>query len=134
MKQAGTSATELAHWAEYLTPGSFFPEEVVKRLDAHDPVEALFKAPKSAYCFVLYDTEPPPDLGPKFTVKAVPQNRSARYYIGGELHNYDEVKELGHAVLAGNMTANKWDTVIHCRTGNWQPFMEDDLQLEDPAA
>lgn len=113
-------------------PGTLFPEEYTKPLTAHDPQEALALANEYVYCFMLYDTEEiPTDLGPEFKITAVPKNRSSRYYIGGELFTHDEVVALGVDTVAANMRGNNWDTVIRCRTGNWQPFLEGDTLLEE---
>lgn len=42
----------------------------------------------------------------------------------------DQVRAMGFDILASNMRANGWPTVIRCRTGNWQPFDDDDRLLE----
>lgn len=77
--------SETIYKAEYLMPGSLFPEETAAVLNSYDPEEALGKAPEGAFCFTLYEvTSPPPDLGPEFRVLPVARNRSGRYYIGGD--------------------------------------------------
>jgi len=121
------------HWAEYLTPGFLFPEESYKQLDAHDPDEALAKAPDNTFCFVLYDTEEAPDLGPDFRVVPVHKNKSARFYIGGKIYTVEEIVEMDNLDgLLSNLSAFGTNRAILCRTGNWQPFTEADTLLEAP--
>lgn len=124
---------KLNYWAEYLMPGILFPEETVKQLDSHDALEALSKAPEDSFCFTLFDTLEPPDLGPDFRVLPTRKNQSKRYYIGGSLHTIEEAEKMGADGVAANMRGNNWAVVIKCRTGNWQPFLDGDVQLSDPA-
>lgn len=120
----------MEHRAEYLLPRSFYPEETVRKIASRDPAAALAAAPRGTFCFTIYDVETAPDLGPDFTVTPKAKNRTGRYYIGGTLHTVDEVEAAGHDILASNMRANKWPLVIHCPTGNWQPFEDTDTLLE----
>lgn len=121
----------MKHMAEYLLPGSFFPEPTTRELPERSVDAALMLAPDNAYCFTLYDVEEAPDLGPDFKVSPVPKNRSSRYYFAGQLYNLEELEVLGgHDILAANMRANHWEQVIHCVTGNWQPFEPGDVLVD----
>lgn len=136
--------------AEYLTPGAFMPEETSRELDEHDATEAAEKAPTTAYCFYLYDLpeDPPFEYDDElWTVLPKPQNRSARYYLGGELFTVDDIKaeletptrfrEDGEPeftpVLLSNIEGNGYPKAIKCRMGNWQPFTDKDTLLDEPA-
>lgn len=120
----------MATKAEFLLPGTLFPESTTITVDDSDP-EAIAKlAPNGAFCFTTYEITEAPDLGPEFTVTPRPRNRSGRFYLGGTLHDLDEVRAMGFDILASNMRSNGWPTVIRCRTGNWQPFTADDQLLE----
>jgi hypothetical protein len=116
--------------AEFLIPGSLFPESTCITLDTLDPDAIAKRAPRGAFCFTTYEITEAPDLGPEYTVTSRPRNRSGRFYLGGELHDIDQVRALGLDTLVANMRANGWATVIKCRTGNWQPFEPGDQLLE----
>lgn len=120
------------HKVRYLFPGSLFPEEDARTLTSRSVEEARRLAPDGAYCFELYDTADPIDLGPEYTVTPKAQNKSGRYYLGGELFDREQIEAMGpdHEILAWNMRANKWDQVIRCTTGNFQPFNADDTLVE----
>lgn len=126
----------MTHKAEYLLPGSFFPEETCKTLDAHDPEEAARRAPKGAFCFILYDV-PVPDFDydeSLFRVSGIPQNKSERYYLGGKTYTVEELRRLGqlegrdYGTLIANITQDIGlgedgvHRAIRCKPGNWQPF------------
>ena len=124
---------QLIHRVTYYEPGSFFPETVTMTLDERSTDAALANAPKLAFCFELFDLPPTPNLGPEFTVLPKPMNKSKRYYIGGSLYDIDAVEAMQDMeILASNMRANRWSTVIKCRTGNWQLFESGDVLLPDP--
>lgn len=120
----------MKHMARYYYPGFLFSEESTRVLDLRDPQLAVQMAPESAFCFVLYDIEEAPDLGPDFAVTPKPKNESGRYYIGGRLYTIDEVRAMNlqgdYTILISNMESNHWDYVIQTRSGNWQPFTSDD--------
>lgn len=119
----------MIHKARYLHPGSLFSEETTETLDSRDPEEARQKAPTSAFAFVIYDIEAPPDLGPDFTVIPKPKNESSKYYLGGTIHTLAEVEVMGNdfRILASNMRGNCWDHVVHTCQGNWQPLEKGDV-------
>lgn len=116
----------MKHKVEFLIPGTLMPESTVRELTSRDPEEALSCAPDHAFAFTIYDVEDAPDLGPDFKVTAKRKNVSGRYYIDAEPFEIAEVRAMGEDILAANMQANRWDTVVRCRTGNWQPFTDED--------
>jgi hypothetical protein len=119
----------MAHKVEYEFPGSFFPESSSRDIRVRDPRLAVELAPEGAYAFAFYDVaDDLPDLGPEYAVSRKPQNRSARYFIDGRLVTIDDVLALpgDHDILISNMRANEFERVVRCRTGNWQPFGDDD--------
>lgn len=123
----------MIHKAKYLMPGALFPEDTVVTLSERSADEAARKAPTNAYCFTLYDTAEPVDLGPEYQVAPKAQNESGRYYLGGIVFSADDIRRLDgdHDVLLANMRANHWRLVIRCRPGNWQPFNVDEDTLVD---
>lgn len=117
----------MKHCVEYLLPGTLFPECQTLTIKSRSVKEAVRLAPKNAYCFTIYDVEDAPDLGPDFMVTPKAKNRTPRHYLGGKVFTLEEVKALEGDVLARNMEGNGWPHVIQCRTGNWQPFEDDDV-------
>ena len=127
----------MIHKARYSLGGSFFAEETTRTLERRTVLAALQAAPPGAFCFVLYDVEEAPDLGPDFNVTPKAKNTSGRYYIGGTLYTVEQLEYRMAAtgedfkILASNMRCNRCDQVIECQTGNWQPFEADD-SIVDP--
>lgn len=117
------------HIATYLLPGSFFPEEVTKELDARSPMLAASLAPERAFCFTLHEL---PDEVPEvegYTLMPKPVSKSGRYYLGGTCYNIEDMESMGMDTMVWNMEANDWPLVIQARFGNWQPFLEGDTLL-----
>lgn len=130
------------HWAKYLIPGSLFPEDEVQQLDERSVEAAMEVAPHGAYCFTLYDTAIADfdfDAG-LFKVIPIPQNESERIYMGGQVFTCDELRALAveegdpskYRILIANVTRYPdgqpvEGRAIRCRTGNWQPFEDDDV-------
>jgi hypothetical protein len=139
----------MKHWAKYLLPGSFFSEDQAKELSDRSIDAALARAPESAFAFKLYDTAIADfefDAG-LFRVFPIPQNESGTHYIGGEVFTCDELRSLAieegdarkYDILIANVTRYQGSTpvegrAIRCRTGNWQPFHDDDELVDAPAA
>lgn len=138
--------SDIIHKVRYFHPGSFVSEESTERLTARDPQEALERAPDSAFAFQLFDIPDPAAAraaaGDGFEVIPKPVNKSGRYYINGLLKTIDQLEienrdgELD--ILISNARCNRWPVLVKCRTGNWQPFEEDDevvfLRPDVPAA
>lgn len=134
--------------ARYWMPGSFFAEDAVRELSDRSVDAAVTMAPDGAFAFQLYDSpicdfEFPADL---FRIAPIPQNESAKHYLGGHVFDCDELRELGasegdprkYNTLISNIT--KWTPsgsvegkAIRCRTGNWEPFEDDDVLVETDA-
>lgn len=117
------------HKVEYLMPGLLVSESITLDLSERSVKEAVDLAPKNAFCFTFFDVPDAPDLGEEFTVTPKPQNRSGRYYLGGEVLTLKDVREHygAYSILLSNMRGNEWDAVIKCRTGNFQPFTSEDV-------
>lgn len=116
---------------EYLMPGSFMSEPMVKPISAYSVKEAVDAAPDDAFCFTIYEVEETPDLGPDFLVLPKPKNRSVKHYIGGTVLSVDAVEAMegDYAILVANMRGNGWDFVVRCRTGNFQPYAPGDVMV-----
>lgn len=125
----------ITHHAEYLLPGLLMPESTRRTLTERSVTEALEHAPEAAFCFKLYSTETPPDLGPDFTVTPKRKDESGRYYIAAEVFTAEQIEALpgDYTILLANMRGNRWDRLVRCRTGNWQPLEDGDVVLEAAA-
>jgi hypothetical protein len=127
-----TEATKTTYVA-YLHPGSFLLEESVKPVDARNPQQQANDAPESAFAFFYFDI-----VSATVSVQGEPigtssdrLNISKTYYIDAKLLTSDEVAALpgDHNILLSNMRCNGWDPIVLCRTGNFQPFAENDHEL-----
>lgn len=133
---SGTSV-QTRHYAEYLMPGSFFPEETTKRLDERNVEEAIMKAPKSAFCFSLYDIDyvkldlEQANVVGKDEAAGPVKNKSGRYYLGGKIYTVAELKKAhpDKTILICNIEGNGYTHAIQSRLGNWQHFEPDKDQL-----
>jgi hypothetical protein len=135
----GDPMDDYEHFAEYLHPGSFFPEECSKKLPERTIAAAVAEAPEDAYCFTFYDrVATAPDLGSELMVVRRPLNRSSRHYLGGQVFTLPELRtwidEHGgderHFALYANIRGYGTRAIL-CRTGNWQPFTDDDVLIEE---
>lgn len=131
--------------AVYWTPGSFFSEDVAIVLPERSVDAALDAAPEGAFAFKIYDSpicDFEFDAG-LFRVVPIPQNYSARHYIGGDVFTCDDLRALAvtegdpkkYDILISNVSRGWGDTLvegraIRCRAGNWQPFEEGDVLLD----
>lgn len=128
--------------ARYYMPGSFLAEDTARELSDLSADAALTVAPDNAFAFVLYES-PICDFefdASRFRLLPIPQNESAKHYIGGEVFTCDELRELAIAegdpkkydILISNVSSGWGHTLeegraIRCRTGNWQPFEDGDV-------
>jgi hypothetical protein len=143
-----STTTAVKHWARYYLPGSFFAEDSAVELPDRSTDAAVSRAPASAFAFVLYDTaicDFEFDAG-LFKVVPIPQNESAKHYIGGTVYTCDELRALAVAegnpdkyrILISNVTRYVSGDppvegrTIRCRTGNWQPFEDGDVLVDAP--
>jgi len=125
---------ETKTFVEFKYPGSFFSETSSKEVDDRDPGNV--EVPEGAFAFTFYDqiVGTAKSCGKDHRVNSLPFNRSGVFYCGGEVLSLAQVKALpgDHSILVGNMERNKWEHVIKCRTGNFQPFENGDVFLEAP--
>ncbi len=122
----------MKHKVEFNMP-SFFAERTTAVIPERTVEAAMAVAPRSAFAFTMYDVEDPPDLGPDFKVIPNRKNESPIHFIGGQVFDKEAVRALpgNHSTLLSNMDNPGWGTVIHCRTGNWQPFPEGSIIVPD---
>lgn len=124
-------------YAEYLMPGSFFPEETTKELEQRSVEEAITKAPESAFCFVLYDRDYVPldesqaKVVGKVEVAGPVKNESGRYYLGGKVYTVAQLKKAypDKDILISNIEGNGYTHAIQTHLGNWQHFEPDKDEL-----
>lgn len=124
---------KIEYWAEYLHPGSFYPEETTKQLGGSTVTEALDNCPAGAFAFTIYEIvvrEGELEDGEKI-VDRKKRNQSKRYYPGATLKTLAEVEAMwpDHAILASNMRCNDWPVVVLTRRGDYQPINSGDQIL-----
>jgi len=112
-------------YVRYLLPGAFVPEEEVREISERDPQKAAREAPGSAFAFSFYDrlSASVDHEGRQVTLRGQTINRSGVYYIDAEELSAADVAALpgDHSILLDNMRCNRWETILRCRTGNFQP-------------
>lgn len=120
------TAPETVHYVTYYYPGILFPEESTDPIASRDARAAARFAPEGAFAFTFHDkviTTTTVD-GQEVTLSSKPMNKTGRYYIDAQPFTADEVAALpgDHEIMLSNMRANRWDTMLRCRAGNWQPL------------
>jgi len=120
----------------FYTPGSFMPNESSKVVETHDPTEIAGMAPKHAFCFTIEDfVEKTTTVdGEDFKKTEQVGATSGRFYLGGDVYTVAELKakfgdDSRHQTLISNIEGS-YPKAIQCRTGNWQPFSDDDTYLD----
>lgn len=111
----------------FLLPGSFFPETLTRNVESHDARPDDIPANAFAYEFSIRRFVKNDITGEEFEGER--ERVPGRTYIGGKIMSADELPE---GTLKFNCKANRWAHVIQCRTGNWQPFTEQDHYIEAP--
>jgi len=113
-------------FVEFRIPGVFVSETETRRVKSRRRPRSI---PKYAYCYRFFDQavgEAELD-GEKIEVTGEQRNVSGRYFLGGTVYDRERIpKTRDNRILISNAENNGWNKVIRCRTGNWQPFLEDD--------
>lgn len=125
---------KIEHYVEWLTPGSFFPEESNKKIRTRNL--AKLKVPRDVYAFTFYDikTVDATDEEGKSHKISTTINRSPRHIIG-EVFTHEEIKAASSAlpekyrILASNIKNYKTKSGVKTHLGNWQPLLDDDIVL-----
>ena len=119
-------------YAEYYLPGILMSESTTQKLEKRDSQEAARAAPEDAFGFRLFELPTVPRSTREYEIVPKRKRVSKMYYIDATLHSLAEVESWGdeYQVLASNMRVNKWDTVVKCRTGNFQPFESGDTVVK----
>jgi len=119
-----------AHFVTFFSPGTFFSEETTKPITSWDVEKAKKMATgiterynQKPFCFVFSTRS---RNNKELDSKVIKQ--SHRHYLGGKLVSLKEVEaEHGKdSILASNMRCNKWDQIVKCPAGNYQPFEKGD--------
>lgn len=110
----------------FLFPGTFWPEERIEPVDDFDPKKVTI--PENCFAFEFSTGRwVEDDTGTRFWA---PSNKEpGRVYVGGEVFPADALPEEASDILQRNALYNGWKHLIRCRTGNWQPFTEEDRQV-----
>lgn len=119
----------IKHYVEFYHPGAFVSETSAVSIAERCPKVAAAMAPDSAYAFRFFDRREVEVEGEKLVGN--PTNESPTYYIGGELMDYDAVRDRvpNNEILLSNMRGNRWEHVVRTRFGNFQPLNEGDQIL-----
>jgi hypothetical protein len=117
-------------YVTYQEPGLLFPETSGRQVDHRDPQRAADEAPTNAYAFRFHDvvtTTVEVDGKPVETRSVNPRNVSKTYYIDAKVLDAATVAALpgDHDILLSNMLGNRWEYVLLCRPGNFQPYDEE---------
>lgn len=125
--------TKTITYVEYIYPGAFFSESGVQKVTDRDI--SKLDIPDGAFAFKFFDiifTKTEDDVA----MQSDHLNISGKHYIGGKLYTVDEVKRdfPDSRTLISNLVGNGHTGAIHCRTGNWQPFDEGDIYIEEDSA
>lgn len=127
------SAVVTTTYVAYLLPGSFFSEESVHEVASRNPDEDIKNAHEYAFALFYFDiVKTIVKVGEeRVETSSGRRNISHRHYIGGEILDIEAVEALGseYDTVVRNMKGNDWDKVIRCRTGNFQPFEDEDVLL-----
>lgn len=114
---------------KYYFRGFFFDEHSVLDISDRSIKKAIEQAPDGAFAFSFYDVQETPDLGPEFEVRSVPLRESGMYFIDAEVFSLGQLRAKNDPslrILITNMESNGWEYAVHCRTGNWKPFEQND--------
>ena len=119
-------------YVRFLYPGTFFSESSTKAVDSDD-VGDLYPLPSRAFGFRFekrWEGEDPTGRPMTGDFEKV----GPFHYIDGEIFTIDELPEdSSYDILRSNMRGNGYERVIKCRTGNFQPFDEGDVQVPSEA-
>lgn len=113
-------------YVEYYYPGILMSETSQRKVKSRDLSEALRKLPENAFAFRFMERVESKVDGE--TVRGDFKNYSGMYYPDGTKLSLAEVKKQykKEKILISNMEINKYDHVVRCRTGNWQPLNKGD--------
>jgi len=130
------------HYVEFCSPGSFFNESSIKRIDSWDIEKAVdlsadikerHGATPFGFKFITkLEHQPIPD-GEGGTLEVKPKiiEQSGMHFLGGTIETYDDVvnrNDPKESILQSNMRCNRWWLVI-INTNSYkscQPFSEKD--------
>jgi hypothetical protein len=114
-------------------PGALFSEESVVKVMTRNPERDAVKAEGSVFAFFYFDivTTVVDVAGERIETASGRRNISKTYYIDAELLTSDQVAALpgDNRILLRNMRYNGWDSIVRCRTGNFQPFEQDRQEM-----
>ena len=125
------SAPVVTTYVEYLYPGSFFSEESAHPVAGRDPGKVAREAPEGVFAFRFYDvvTAAVTIDRERISLRSKAIHATARYYIDAEKLTAADVEALpgDHKILLANMRGNRWDIMLRCRAGNFQPLESGDV-------
>lgn len=123
------------HFVRFRYLGSFFSKESSNEVADRDPLKV--GVPEGAFAFTFYDLVVGVAIenGKAIPVSSAALDESNHYYYGGKIYTVTELKkELPNKrILVSNIECNGYRRAIKCRTGNWQPFGDGDVYIEEKA-
>jgi len=118
----------LKHYVRLFFPGVFFAETsecIIKTRDVNN-----ITIPDNCYGYMFYDREETMLHGVELQSGEI--NKTGIHYFGRAMTLAEVKKELpSERILIFKMENNGWDRVVKTRTGNFQPFEEDDCIVEE---
>lgn len=119
-------------YVRYFMPGAFVPEEGTREVPERNPYEIARELPADVFAFEFFEKIAMNitlnESGDREQLASGERNRSGRFYIDAEKLTASDVEALpgDHRILLSNMRGNGWDTILRCRTGNFQPPLAED--------
>ncbi|OGH92613.1 MAG: hypothetical protein A2534_00145 [Candidatus Magasanikbacteria bacterium RIFOXYD2_FULL_39_9] len=124
------------HFVQFLYSGSFFSEDSSKEVAERNPSKV--EVPQGAFCFSFYDqiVGVAIENGKEIPVSSGMLDKSSNYYYGGKVYTVARLKKEfpNDKTLISNIEGNGYKRAIRCRTGNWQPFENGDVFIEEKVA
>jgi hypothetical protein len=122
-------------YVQYLYKGILDSEG--RPVASRDARAAAQKVPEGAFGFRFFDraTVAIAVDGQRVDLASKELRVGPRHYIDAEPLTVADVKALGreYVILLANMRCNRWETVLHCRTGNYEPLMPGDILVSTRA-
>lgn len=115
-------------YIEFESPGSLYSEKSTRPVESRDP--SKLNIPKGVFAFTFFDIISAIVAvdGMSVKLKSDRLNVSGKHFYGGTVYTLSELRREfpGDRTLIANIE-DYGAKAIQCRTGNWQPFMDDDV-------
>ena len=121
----------LIHYIEFLTPGIFLHEPVIRKIESRNPSEvSVDTIPDGTYGMQFFDREEITKEGETLVGKN--KNYSVMILLGMK-YTLKGLRKLGYSdndILYRNLKHNSAKYAVECIPGNWQLGFKDTIILE----